>query len=301
MRKDAAEKCASALGVSKVFQDHRNAFDDPEVQAVVICSTSDTHALLVAEAAAAGKHIFCEKPLALDLKQIDDVLEKVTTAGVKLQVGFHRRFNKKFRRIWELVQEGKVGEPHLLRIASRDAAPPRIEYVKVSGGIFLDMMSHDFDMARYLVNDEVEELYAVGGVRIDPEIGKAGDVDTAVVTLKFTDGCFGTIDNSRQAVYGYDQRVEVFGSKGMVSTEKNTPNSPRLRKSETVQEDRPSSHFMESTVNAYLDEMNAFIKCIKEDKDPPVTGRDGRKAVAMGMAARLSYEQNRPVPLSEIS
>ncbi len=301
LRKQAAEECAATLGVPQAFQDHRRVLDDPEVQAVVICSSTDTHASLIAEAATAGKHIFCEKPIALELKQIDGALAEVAAAGVKLQVGFNRRFDPNFRRIWELVRKGTIGKTHLLRIASRDPAPPPIEYVKVSGGIFLDMMIHDFDMARYIVDDEVRELYAVGGIRIDPKIGKAGDIDTAVVTLKFANGCFGTIDNSRQAVYGYDQRVEVFGSKGMVSTENNTPNRTRLTTSEAVREDLPLYFFMERYIESYLNEMNAFIECIIEDKVPPVTGRDARVPVVMGKAARLSYEQNRPVALSEIA
>jgi myo-inositol 2-dehydrogenase/D-chiro-inositol 1-dehydrogenase len=297
----AAEQCASALGVSKVFQDHRRVLDDPQVQAVVICSSTDTHASIIADAAEAGKQIFCEKPIALDLKQIDDALAAVKAAGVKLQIGFNRRFDANFRRIWELVREGRIGEPHLLRIASRDPAPPPIEYVRVSGGIFLDMMIHDFDMARYIVEDEVEELYAVGGVRIDPEIGRAGDVDTAVVTLKFRGGCFGTIDNSRRAVYGYDQRVEVFGSKGMVNAENNTPNRARLATEAAVREDLPLYFFMERYTESYLSEMKAFVECILEDKDTPVTGADARVPVVMGKAARLSYEQNRPVALTEVS
>jgi myo-inositol 2-dehydrogenase/D-chiro-inositol 1-dehydrogenase len=301
LRLEAARQCGSALGVPKVFQDYRRVLDDPEVQAVVICSSTDTHASIIADAARAGKQIFCEKPIALDLKQIDEALAVVVSAGVKLQVGFNRRFDANFSRIRELVREGKIGEPHLLRITSRDPAPPPIEYVRVSGGIFLDMMIHDFDMARYLVDDEVEELYAVGGVRIDPQIGKSGDVDTAVVTLKFAGGCFGTIDNSRQAVYGYDQRVEVFGSKGMVNTENNTPNRTRLSTEAAVQEDLPLYFFMERYTESYLNEMNAFIQCIREDTDPPVSGADARVPVVMGKAALLSCQQNRPVALSEIS
>jgi myo-inositol 2-dehydrogenase/D-chiro-inositol 1-dehydrogenase len=301
VRRQAAEQCAADLGVSKVFQDYRKVLDDPEVQAVVICSSTDTHARIISEAASAGKQIFCEKPIAQDLRQIDDALESVAEAGVKLQIGFNRRFDPNFRRIWELIREGKIGEPHLLRITSRDPAPPPMEYLRVSGGIFLDMMIHDFDMARYIVGQEVQELYAAGGVRIDPEIGKAGDVDTAVVTLKFSGGCFGTIDNSRKAVYGYDQRLEVFGSKGMADTENNTPNRARLITEEGFREDLPLYFFMERYTESYLNEMNAFIRCIRENADPLVTGADARAPVVMGKAAGLSLEQNRPVALSEVS
>ena len=300
VREEAARECAEELGIPGVFQDHRRILDDPQVQAVVICSSTDTHASLIAEAAAAGKHIFCEKPIALDLKSIDDALAAVARAGIKLQVGFNRRFDANFRRMWELIREGTLGDLHMLRITSRDPAPPPIDYIKVSGGIFLDMMIHDFDMARYLAGDEVEQVFAVGAVRIDPEIGKAGDIDTTVVTLQFAKGCLATIDNSRRATYGYDQRVEVFGSKGMANAENETPNRTRLSTSEGVREDLPLYFFVERYVEAYLTEMRAFMDCIREDTEPSVTGRDARVPVVMGKAARLSYEQNRPVAVSEI-
>jgi myo-inositol 2-dehydrogenase/D-chiro-inositol 1-dehydrogenase len=300
LRPEAAQALAAAFGIAKAAADPRVILEDPGIDAVVICSSTDTHAGLIEAAAAAGKHIFCEKPIALDLGVIDRAVEKARKAGVKLQIGFNRRFDANFRRIWERLREGAVGEPHMLRIASRDPAPPSIAYVKVSGGLFLDMMIHDFDMARYLIGAEVEELYAMGGVRVNPEIGRAGDVDTAIVLLKFAGGCFGSIDNSRQAVFGYDQRVEVFGSKGMVSTENNTPNRTRLATAESVREDLPLRFFMDRYIDSYIAEMKAFIECILADKDPPVTGLDGRVPVVMGKAAKLSLERNRPVRLSEI-
>jgi myo-inositol 2-dehydrogenase/D-chiro-inositol 1-dehydrogenase len=300
VRLEAARECAEQLGIPGVFQDHRRILDDPQVRAVVICSSTDTHASLIAEAAAAGKHIFCEKPIALELERIDDALAAVERAGVKLQVGFNRRFDANFRRMWELIREGTLGDLHMLRITSRDPAPPPIEYIKVSGGIFLDMMIHDFDMARYLAAEEVEEVFAAGAVRIDPKIGKAGDIDTAVVTLQFADGCLATIDNSRRAVYGYDQRVEVFGSKGMITAENETPNRLHLSTGEGVREDLPLYFFVERYTESYLTEMRAFMDCIREDIEPPVTGADARVPVVMGKAARLSCEQNRPVALSEI-
>ena len=300
VRLEAAQECADQLGIPGVFQDHRRILDDPQVQAVVICSSTDTHASLIAEAAAAGKHIFCEKPIALELKRIDEALAAVEAAGVKLQVGFNRRFDANFRRIWELIREGTLGDLHMLRITSRDPAPPPIDYIKVSGGIFLDMMIHDFDMVRYLAGDEAEKVFAVGAVRIDPEIGTAGDIDTAVVTLQFADGCLATIDNSRRAVYGYDQRVEAFGSEGMVNAENEVPTRLRLSTGEGVREDLPLYFFVERYTESYLAEMRAFMDCIRDDTEPPVTGQDARVPVVMGKAARLSYEQNRPVALSEI-
>ncbi len=297
---EAAKKCAADFNIKQVTADHRTILENPDIEAVIICSSTDTHSQLIEEAAGAGKHIFCEKPIDHDLGRIDSALAKVVEAGVKLQVGFNRRFDANFRRVWELVREGKVGDPHILRITSRDPEPPPVEYVKVSGGIFLDMMIHDFDMARYLIGSEVEEIYTVGGVMVDPEIGKAGDLDTAIVTLKFENGVLGTIDNSRQAVFGYDQRVEVFGSKGMVNVENNTPNRARLSTSRAVQEDLPLFFFVQRYVDSYIAEMKEFIRCVAEDRVPSVTGIDGRIPVVMGKAARLSFDRNRPVKLSEI-
>jgi len=296
----AAERCAADFGVPVVTQDYRELLEDGEIDAVVICSSTDTHAQIIAEAAAHGKHIFCEKPIALDLEVIDNALEAVRRAGVKLQIGFNRRFDANYRRVWEMVRDGKIGEPHLLRITSRDPAPPPIDYVKVSGGLFLDMMIHDFDMARYLIGSEVEEVFTLAAVQVDPAIGKAGDVDTAIVTLKFENGVLGTIDNSRKAVYGYDQRVEVFGSKGMAQTSNNTPNNARLSGAEAVCEDLPLNFFMERYIDSYIREVREFIRSVAEGIEPSVTGIDGKMPVMIGKAARLSYDQHRPVKVAEV-
>jgi myo-inositol 2-dehydrogenase/D-chiro-inositol 1-dehydrogenase len=297
---EAAQRCAAALDVPTAVQDHRAIMENPDIEAVVICSSTDTHARMIEEAAAAGKHIFCEKPIDFDLARIDRALAAVENAGVKLQIGFNRRFDPNFKRVHDLIAEGKVGQPHILRITSRDPAPPPIEYVKVSGGIFLDMTIHDFDMARYLVGSEVEEIYAAGGVLVDPAIGQAGDIDTAVITLRFENGVVGTIDNSRQAVYGYDQRVEVFGSGGCVSADNNYPNTAVVSDGRRVHRDLPLNFFMERYVDSYVAEMEAFIQCVQLDMEPPVSGLDGRIPVIMGYAAQRSYAENRPVKLSEI-
>jgi myo-inositol 2-dehydrogenase/D-chiro-inositol 1-dehydrogenase len=296
---EAARRCAADFDIPTATQDHRVIMEDPAIEAVVICSSTDTHARMIEEAAAAGKHIFCEKPIDFDLARIDRALAAVEEAGVKLQVGFNRRFDPNFKRVHDLVAAGKVGEPHILRITSRDPAPPPIAYVKVSGGIFLDMTIHDFDMARYLIGSEVAEIYAAGGVMVDPEIGRAGDIDTAVITLRFENGVIGTIDNSRQAVYGYDQRVEVFGSAGAVSADNNYPNTAVVSDARRVHRDLPLNFFMERYVDSYIAEMEAFVECIQKDQPPPVTGIDGRIPVVMGYAARRSYEENRPVRLEE--
>jgi myo-inositol 2-dehydrogenase/D-chiro-inositol 1-dehydrogenase len=297
---EAAEKLGAELGVSAVYQDHRRILEDERIEAVLICSSTDTHAQFIEEAAGAGKQIFCEKPIALDLDKIDRALAAVEQAGVKLMIGFNRRFDPNFRRVHDVVATGAVGEPHLLRITSRDPAPPPAEYVRVSGGIFLDMTIHDFDMARFLVGREVESVYAAGGVLVDPAIGQAGDVDTAVVTLHFAGGALGVIDNSRQAVYGYDQRVEVFGSGGLVSADNAYPNTVSISDARRVHRDLPLNFFMDRYVESYVNEMRAFVGCIVDDSPPPVTGLDGRIPVVMGYAAKRSLVEGRPVRLSEV-
>lgn len=297
----AAQACAQQCNIPQAVADYRLILDNPKVDAVIICSATNTHAQLIAEAAAAGKHIFCEKPIAHDLQNIDNALAAVTRAGVKLQIGFNRRFDPNYRRVREAVVAGEIGDPHLLHIISRDPAPPPIDYVKVSGGIFLDMMIHDFDMARFLIGDEVEEVYTTAAVRIDPAIGEAGDLDTAVVVLRFANGTIGTIDNSRQAVYGYDQRVEAFGSKGAINTANNYPNTATLSNAQHVTRDLPLNFFMERYTSSYVDEMQAFVDAILEDRTPLVTGIDGRIPVVMGLAARMSYDQHRPVRLTEVA
>ncbi|MEJ2558710.1 MAG: inositol 2-dehydrogenase [Anaerolineae bacterium] len=297
---ESAEKCAADFNIPSAFKDHQAIMEDDEIEAVVICSSTDTHAQFIGEAAAAGKHIFCEKPIDFDLKRIDQALEAVSQAGVKLQIGFNRRFDPSFKHVRDAVAEGKIGTPHILHIFSRDPAPPPIEYIQVSGGIFLDMTIHDFDMARYLIGSEVEEVYAIGGVMIDPRIGQAGDIDTALVTLRYAQGAIGSIDNSRQAVYGYDQRVEVFGSEGSMVVANHTPDNAIYSNAAGVHAAKPLYFFIERYTDAYIAEMREFITCILEDTMPSVTGIDGRIPVVMGLAAWKSYHENRPVKLSEI-
>ncbi len=294
---EAAERLAGELGVPAAYRDHRHILEDDSIDAVLICSSTDTHAPLIEAAAQAGKHIFCEKPIALDLEAIDRALAAVEQAGVKLQIGFNRRFDANFRRVREIVAAGEIGQPHILRITSRDPAPPPLEYIEVSGGIFVDMTIHDFDMARYLMGSEVEQIYVAAAVLVDPAIGEAGDVDTAVITLHFADGTLGVIDNSRRAVYGYDQRVEVFGSGGMVHADNNFPNTAVISDAARVHRDLPLNFFMERYTESYVAELQAFLECIRRDTPPPVTGLDGRIAVVMGYAAWESYREGRPINL----
>ena len=294
------ESLTKQFNVPKATDDYTSLLADSHIDAVLVASSTDTHVEISQAAAKAGKHVFCEKPISLDLEQIDETLAIVEKAGVKFQVGFNRRFDASFARIREAVASGEIGEPHIMRITSRDPVPPPIEYVKVSGGIFLDMTIHDFDMARYLIGDEVIEVYATGAVRVDPKIGEAGDIDTTVITLRFQNGVIATIDNSREAVYGYDQRVEVFGSKGMVTAANPPKDTVTFSGSDGTHAASPPYFFVERYKPAFLAELQAFFTCIQEDTPPLVTGEDGKAPVVMGFAALKSLRENRPVLLSEI-
>ena len=205
-----AKQCAKRYAIPFATQDYHAILDRPDIEAVVICSSTDTHARIIEEAAQAGKHIFCEKPIALDLPSIDRALDAVARADIKLQLGFNRRFDASYRRVRQAVEQGETGGLHQLHIISRDPAPPPIEYIPGSGGLFLDMTIHDFDMARFLAGSEVDEVFVMAGVMVDPAIGEVGDVDTATILLRFSNGVIGTIENCRRAAYGYDQRVEVL-------------------------------------------------------------------------------------------
>jgi myo-inositol 2-dehydrogenase/D-chiro-inositol 1-dehydrogenase len=291
---------AARLHISIAVDDYQAILSDRTIDSVAICSSTDTHAKIVIEAAQAGKHIFCEKPVDLDLATIDAALDAVEKAGVKLQVGFNRRFDPNFRKVRAMVADGKIGEPQIIRITSRDPAPPPISYVKVSGGMFLDMTIHDFDMARYLSGSEVVEVYVAAGVMVNPDIGEAGDVDTAVITLRFANGAIGTIDNSRKAVYGYDQRVEVFGSEGMIQAHNNTPDNDVYFNGDGVHSANPLYFFLERYMDSFIAELKDFVQSIVDNTTPPVVGLDGRIPVVIGMAAKKSYLEHRPVKISEI-
>jgi myo-inositol 2-dehydrogenase / D-chiro-inositol 1-dehydrogenase len=297
---ESARALAQRCGVPRIAASAEELISDPAIDAVLICSSTNTHANLIVKAAQAGKHIFCEKPIDHTLDEIDRALNAVEKAGVKLQIGFNRRFDANFARVRTAIVNGEVGTPHLLHIISRDPGPPPISYVKVSGGMFLDMTIHDFDMARFLIGSEVTEIYAAAGVRVDPAIGEAGDVDTAIITLRFANGAIGTIDNCRRAPYGYDQRVEVLGSLGSIATENCYPNRAVISTADSVRRDLPLNFFMERYAESFASELRGFVEAIANDKPTPVTGADGRVPVVMALAARKSYDEGRPVRLEEV-
>jgi myo-inositol 2-dehydrogenase / D-chiro-inositol 1-dehydrogenase len=300
LNQDAAQSVAARCGIPTVAASVDQILADPAIRAVFICSSTDTHADLIIRAAQAGKHIFCEKPIAHSLARIDAALAAAQQAGVKLQIGFNRRFDPNFARVRAAVASGEIGTPRLLHIISRDPAPPPVSYVKVSGGIFLDMTIHDFDMARFLIGDEVEEVYTAAGVMVDPAIGAAGDLDTALIVLRFRNGVIGTIDNCRQAAYGYDQRAEILGSAGSIATANCYPNQATISTAQCVRRDLPLNFFMDRYTDSFANEVRSFVQSVAEDKPTAVSGLDGRIPVVMGLAARKSFDERRPVKLSEI-
>ncbi|XJZ29141.1 inositol 2-dehydrogenase [Bacillota bacterium Lsc_1132] len=298
---DHLESWAKERQIEVLTTDYRELLNDSEIEAVFICSPTNTHAAIIKEAAAAGKHIFCEKPVSFSVEETEEALAVVEKTGVKLQIGFNRRFDPNFRKIRKLVKEGVIGQPHILRITSRDPQPPGIDYVKSSGGLFMDMTIHDFDMARYVMGCEVVEVSATGAVLVDPAIGEAGDIDTAIITLKFANGALGVIDNSRKAAYGYDQRVEIFGDKGAAQADNNRATNVEVSTEESVTKDKPLFFFLERYTQAYIDEVVEFASACLENAEISCTGFDGLQAQRIAKAAKKSLESGVPVQLNQIA
>jgi myo-inositol 2-dehydrogenase / D-chiro-inositol 1-dehydrogenase len=295
LARDAAAELGvpAAAAVQEMF--------DSTLDAVAICSSSDTHVELIVDAARAGKAVFCEKPVSLDLAELDRALGAVDKAGVPFQIGFNRRFDPAHASVRDAVRSGALGEPHLVRISSRDPTPPPLEYLKSSGGLFLDMMIHDFDMARYLTGSEVVEVFARGAVRVDSSFAQAGDVDTALVTLVHEDGCLTAIDNSRRAAYGHDQRVEVFGSRGMALSENPRTHSGTLVTADGEQRPPNPYFFLERYLPSYVREWEAFVDAVRRGADPPVSTTDARAPLVIGLAAGRSLREGRSVRITEIA
>lgn len=287
-------------GVYKYSNDFNALINDPEIDTVLICSPTDTHADVCIAAAKAGKDIFCEKPIDFDIKRVEEVLAEVEKAGVSFQVGFNRRFDPNFVKAKNATLGGDIGDVHIIKITSRDPEAPPLSYVKSSGGIFFDMTIHDFDMARFLAGSEPVEIFAVGDALINKEIMQYDDIDTAIITIKFENGAMAVIDNSRQAAYGYDQRIEVFGSKGMVKCENNTATQTTLYSKDGVKKDKPLYFFLERYQESFEEELVQFFNAIETGQEVPVVGKDGLVALLMGIAAKKSLKENRPVLISEI-
>lgn len=298
---DETAAWAKSMGVPNVTKDYKEILADSEIDAVLICSSTNTHSPISIEAIKAGKHVFCEKPIDHDIDKIKEVIKALEGTKIKYQVGFNRRFDHNFEAVKNAVVVGKVGDPHIIKVTSRDPEPPSPEYVKVSGGMFLDMTIHDFDMVRYLAGCDATEVYVQSAVLVDKGIGEAGDVDTAVITLQMENGAIAVIDNSRKAAYGYDQRAEVFGSKGMVATSNDTQSSAVISTVDGVTGEKPLYFFLERYMDSFAKEMNCFIDAIENDTATPLGVEDGLKPVLMGIAAKKSVQEHRPVKISEIN
>lgn len=298
---EETEKLIRSYGVSKVTKDYKDILNDKDIDAVLVCSSTDTHAAISIEAINAGKHVFCEKPVDHSIEKIQAVADALKEhPDIKFQVGFNRRFDHNFAAIRKAYDDGKIGEAHILKITSRDPEPPNPAYIKVSGGIFLDMTIHDFDMACFLTDSDVEELYVNSAVLVDPAIGEQGDVDTAIITMKMANGALAVIDNSRKAAYGYDQRAELFGSKGMVATSNDTVFSAVISNADGVTGEKPLFFFLERYMGSFSEEMRQFTEAVINDTEVPVGIHAGLQSVKIGLAARKSVEEHRPVKISEI-
>ena len=294
--KELAEK----YSIPNFYNNYQDLVNNKDIDAVVICSPTNFHADHIMMAAKSGKEIFCEKPMDLSLDTVSKVIKTIDEADINLFLAFNRRFDPNFKRVKEIVSNGNIGEIQIIKITSRDPSPPPISYIKTSGGLFLDMSIHDFDMARFISGKEIVEVDAKGVVFNDVEIEKNGDIDTAVITLTLENNAMVVIDNSRKAAYGYDQRIEVFGSKGMCGSDNKLHDNFYLFDKKGSQGSLPMDFFMDRYSESYYNEMKSFIECLKNNKKPPVNGKDGLMALVIGLAAKKSMQEKRRVKISEI-
>ncbi|GAA0776227.1 inositol 2-dehydrogenase [Roseibium denhamense] len=295
---DAAQALADQYGARTAAIDEVS--DDTNVDAVVICTPTDTHADLIEKFAHAGKAIFCEKPIDLSLERVKACLNTVEKLGATLMLGFNRRFDPHFKAVRDAIEEGRIGDVEMVQITSRDPGAPPPDYIQVSGGIFRDMTIHDFDMARYLLAEEIASVYATASVLVDPQIGKLGDYDSATIVLTTVSGKHCSISNSRRASYGYDQRIEVHGSRGAIAAENQRPVSIELATSEGYLKPPLHDFFMTRYTEAYAAEIAAFVDAIVNNRAPAPNGEDGLRALALAEAALKSVAERRAVGLDEI-
>ena len=293
-----AEKLAAKHG--SVARTTEEIIADGGIDAVLIATSTDTHSDLIEASTAGGKAVLCEKPVDLSLERARACQKAAAATGRPVMIGFNRRFDINFSSLRNALNDGQIGKAELLSITSFDPAPPPVAYVKVSGGLFRDMMIHDFDMANFIMGDAPETVSAVGSSIVDPEIGKVGDIDTAVVTLRYADGRIAVIKNSRRAAYGYDQRVELLGSQGLLQAQNMLENTVVKSTTAGVTGAKPTYFFLERYMAAYEAEWNAFVQALKRDEAMPVTLDDGVAALVMAEAATNSLKSGAPVRLSTI-
>jgi len=274
--------------------------DDPKIDAILIATPTDTHSDLIEAASAAGKAVLCEKPVDLSLERASTCLRNVGSKASRIMIGFNRRFDPSFGHLKSEIVAGEIGKTELVSITSFDPAPPPVEYVKVSGGLFRDMMIHDFDMANFINGSLPATISAIGTSIVDPAIGQAGDVDTAVATLTYSDGRITVIKNSRRAVYGYDQRIEVLGSKGLLQAQNMVEHSVVKSTHDGVNSAKPTYFFLERYMAAYKAEWSAFVTAVQDETEMPVNLFDGVAALAMAEAATRSLKTGAPVDLADV-
>ncbi len=295
--KASAEEVAHRFGARCTDLD--KAFSDPEVDGFVIVTPTETHADLIEASCRAGKPVFCEKPIDLHIDRAKQVSAVVTETGIKVVIGFNRRFDPSYERAHKLVREGRVGDIELVAITGRDWPAPSVDYIRTSGGIFRDLTIHDFDTARWLLDEEPVEVFATGSCLVDKKIGEVGDIDTALVTLKTASGALCQINNSRRAVYGYDQRIEVFGSKGMVRARNRSPTSVEVLDEEGRLSDKLFRSFPERFAEGYRREIDHFLDCVEGKCNPLVGVDDGCCALILADAATKSLDTGVPVRLEK--
>lgn len=297
---EAGRAFARSLNVPLVTDNPDDVLNHPGVDGLLICTATDAHADYVIAAARAGKAIFCEKPLDLSLEKVRMTLDAVKTAGVPLMLAFNQRLDPSFQEVKKAITSGRIGELRSLHIISRDPGPPPVSYIQSSGGLFLDMSIHDFDMARYLADAEVEDVFAKGFNLVDPAIGEAGDIDTGYIMISFKNQVTALIENSRQANYGYDQRLEAFGSGGMIRAENPLKTTTQYLNEDGVHLSRNLDFFIDRYAESYLLELAAFLDALREKKPMPITGDDGLQAMLIALAANKSMRENRPVRIEEV-
>lgn len=286
---ERAKELARKYEIEDAYEDYREILKNPNVDAVFVCSTTDTHSPVSIDAARAQKHIFCEKPIDRELDRIITVLDEVKKAGVKYQVAFNRRFDSSYMHVRDVVREGKIGDVHIVKITARDPKLAPISYLESSGGLFLDMSTHDFDMVRYLSGSEIVEVTSIGACLVDKAVEEIGDIDTAITTMRLANGALAVIDNSRQAVYGYDQRVEVFGSKGCVCADNATGDTTSTYTVEAVTKNKPLWDFLERFNDAYIEEARCFIDSCLNETEIKANAFDGLQSIKVALAAAKSW------------
>ncbi|CEG57078.1 inositol 2-dehydrogenase [Legionella fallonii] len=292
------EEWADKLSINHQYHNAEEVIFNQDLDAVLIASPSTLHLEQIKAISDAGKAIFCEKPIGLDEEDILAALKTVQANNTLLQLGFNRRFDPSFAHLQRQVQTGEIGAVHIVKITSRDPACPSKEYCATSGGLFMDMTIHDFDMARFLTQSEVVEVFATGSVLINPDFEALHDIDTAIIQLRFANGALGVIDNSRQAVYGYDQRIEVFGNEGMLVAANHLKHSVTRYSNTTTEQANPEYFFLERYQQAFVAELGSFYDAWLHNKPSPVSGKDGLQALRIAHAAKQSLTTKLPVFLS---